>query len=130
MTQAEAVLLSLLGPRPVFWRNPEFLDVCAAWNGMCMTQNHALMLASELFWHQGPTPEMRFVADRRLLMIYHAGIFENSEGWHKIINEQAPYGGMHQWYRRRIKPFVDRGISATPPAEVFEWFDLAQFSPK
>lgn len=128
MTQAEAVLLSLLGPRPVFWRNPEFPDVCAAWNGMCMSQVHALMLAGELFWHQSPTPEMRFTADRRLLMIYNAGIFENSDSWRQVIEEQSHYGGMHQWYRRKLKPFVDRSLKSTKPAEVFGWFNLAEFA--
>lgn len=95
---------------------------------MCMTQVHALMLASELFWNQSPTPEMRFTADRRLLMIYHAGLFENSQSWNEVIKEQAPYGGMHQWYRRKLKPFVDRNLFNINPTEVFDWFDLAEFS--
>lgn len=128
MTQAESILLSLLGPRPVFWKNSQFPDICATWNGMCMTQNHAMMLAGELFWHQSPTPEMRFAADRRLITVYHSGIFENSESWAQVIREHAPYGGMHQWYRRKLKPFIDRNLAGSRPQEVFAWFNLAEWA--
>ena len=128
MTQAESILLSLLGPRPVTWRNSEFPDVLVSWNGMCMTQNHALMLAESFFWNQQPTPEMRFTADRRLLLIYCAGAFENSENWRKIIEEHAPHGTMHQWYERKLRSFIKNTLKDAEPMDVFSWFNLAEWA--
>jgi hypothetical protein len=129
MTQPEAVLLSLLGPRPVSYRNPKFPDVLCAWNGILMTQNHALMLAGEYFWSQGPTPEMRHTADRRFLLLYQAGAFENSDSWHNVVLQNTFSGSMHQWYRIKLKPHVERsGLLGTKPQEVFQWFNLAQWS--
>lgn len=127
MTQAEALLLSLLGPRPAFFQNPKFPDILCAWNGVVMTRSHALMLASELFWNQGPTPEMRYAADRKLLLLYQAGAFENSESWAPLISSNTYSGCMHQWYRLRLKPHIDRTLSGTRPYEVFQWFDFAQW---
>jgi hypothetical protein len=124
--QAEAVLLSLLGPRPVFWRNPKFPDVLAAWNGMCMTQGHALMLAEERFWGSNPTPEMKHVADRRLMILHSAGAFENSTTWVGVIEENQ--GSMHNWYRKKLKLFFDRDLKDAKPSEVFNWFNLKEWA--
>lgn len=120
--QSESVLLSLLGPRPVFWYDDKFDEVFCAWNGICMTQNHALMLASELFWNQGPTPEMRRVADQKLLTLYSAGAFENSRNWSGIINDNV--NTMHAWYRKKLKVFVEKNLKSTKPQDVYKWFNL------
>jgi hypothetical protein len=122
--QSNSVLLSLLGPRPVFWYDDKFDQVFCAWNGLCMTQNHALMLASELFWNQGPTPEMRRVADRDLRILYSSGAFENSDNWAVIIDSNV--NTMHNYYRKKLKPFAEKNLKSTKPHEVFEWFDLKQ----
>jgi len=125
-TQADAVLLSLLGPRPVFWRNPKFPDTLTAWNGICMTQRHALMLAGERFWGAFPTPEMKHAADSHLMFLHSAGAFENSDNWGRIINGNS--GSMHNWYRRRLTPFFDKELKDQKPHEIFKWFDLKEWA--
>ena len=120
--QSNSVLLSLLGPRPVFWYDNKFDEVFCAWNGLCMTQNHALMLASEFFWNQGPTPEMRRSADRDLRILYSSGAFENSDNWAVIIDNNV--NTMHGYYRKKLKSFIEKNLKSTKPHEVFEWFNL------
>ena len=128
MTQPEAVLLSLLGPRPVFFKHPDFPDILAAWNGMVMTQKHALMLAMEKFWGSGPTPEMKKAADHNLFWLYKAGAFENSESWNDIIIREVPTSNMYQWYRRKLTPFFNRELVNHKPDEIFRWFNLKEWS--
>jgi hypothetical protein len=122
--QSNSVLLSLLGPKPVFWYDDRFDEVFCAWNGICMTQNHALMLASEFFWNQGPTPEMRRVADQNLRILYSAGAFENSSNWSGIIDDNVNV--MHTWYRKKLKLFVEKNLKSTKPQDVYKWFNLKE----
>ena len=122
--QSNSVLLSLLGPKPVFWYDDRFDEVFCAWNGICMTQNHALMLASEFFLNQGPTPEMRRVADQNLRILYSAGAFENSSNWSGIIDDNVNV--MHTWYRKKLKLFVEKNLKSTKPQDVYKWFNLKE----
>ena len=126
--QSESVLLSLLGPRPVFWYDESFDEVFCAWNGIVMTQKHALMLVSEFFWNQNPTPEMKRIADRDLIILYNAGAFDNSNNWAHIIENYALQNIMHTWYKRKIKPVFDRYLKETKPAEVYSWFNFKEFA--
>lgn len=128
MTQAEATLLSLLGPRPVFYKNPDFPDILAVWNGMVMTQNHALMLAMEKCWGSGPTPEMKKAADHKFLWLYKAGAFENSHNWNDVITGSVASGSMHNWYKRKLAPFFQKDLEKYKPDEVFKWFNLKEWS--
>ena len=130
MTQSEAVLLSLLGPRPVFWYNDKHDVVLCAWNGIIMTQKHALMLASEMFWSQGPTPEMKRVADKDFYTLYHSGAFENSNNWNAVVENtisNIPGNSLHNYYRRKLEPFIQKNLSSEKPETVFKWFNLGEF---
>jgi hypothetical protein len=89
-----------------------------------MTQNHALMLASEFFLNQGPTPEMRRVADQNLRILYSAGAFENSSNWSGIIDDNVNV--MHTWYRKKLKLFVEKNLKSTKPQDVYKWFNLKE----
>jgi hypothetical protein len=122
--QSNSVLLSLLGHKPVFWYDDKFDEVFCAWNGICMTQNHALMLVSEFFWNQGPTPEMRRVADQNLRILYSAGAFENSSNWSGIIDDNVNV--MHAWYRKKLKSFVEKNLKSTKPQDVYKWLRLTE----
>lgn len=129
MTQSEAVLLSLLGPRPVFWYEKSVDSYFCSWNGVRMTQEHALMLISELFWGQYPSPEMKRVADRKFYIFYNSGIFENSQGWKGIVESHAPLGGMHSWYKKSLidhinKELYDYTTLDAKFSEVYNWLDF------
>lgn len=120
--QSEAVLLSLLGPRPVFWHDDKFDETFCAWNGVCMTQNHALMLASNLFWNQAPTPEMIRVADRHLFLLYNAGAFENSKTWRLTITTSS----MHGYYKNMLTSHINKELNNVKPIDVFKWFNFKE----
>ena len=126
--ESEALLLSLLGPRPVFWRDDQFDEIFCAWNGIIMTQKHALMVAGELFWNQSPTPEMKRQADRDLVVLYNAGAFSNTDKWHFIIKDKTVNGTMHSWYKRKINPVIQRYLKETQPQEVYSWFNFKDFA--
>ena len=127
--QSEAVLLSLLGPRPVFWHDEKFDEIFCAWNGICMTQNHALMLASESFWKQAPTPEMKRVADRHLFLLYNAGAFENSKNWRlTVLNYNTSHTSMHSYYKNALSKHIDKELVNTNPVEVFKWFNFHEWA--
>jgi len=127
--QSEAILLSLLGPRPVFWHDAKFNEIFCAWNGICMTQNHALMLASDMFWKQPPTPEMKRIADRHLFLLYNSGAFENSKDWKSTISNYSidTSSSMHGYYKRMLTPHIIKELSQSTPIDVFKWFNLKEW---
>lgn len=127
MTQSEAVLLSLLGPKPVFWYNKRHDTILCAWNGIVMTQSHALMLIGEFFWKQTPTPEMRRVADKDFYILYKSGAFENTEKWDNIINDNVFVSVMHSYYKKKLKVFIENNLGNTKPDEVYRWLNLEEF---
>ncbi len=122
--QSDHVLLSLLGPRPVFWYDEKFDEVFCAWNGIKMTQNHALMLFSSFFFGGGPTPEMRRAADSHLYFLWSMNAFDNSENWEFTLTQNIPGSSMHNWYKKKIQPVYDRHLTNIKPAEAYNWLNL------
>lgn len=122
--QSEYILLSLLGPRPVFWYDEKFDEVLCAWNGVRMTQAHALMLISSTFFENGPTPEMRRAADSHLHYLWSMGAFEDSESWGPIIMDNLPGSSMHNWYKNRLRPVIQKYLQNTKPEEAYSWLNL------
>lgn len=126
MMQSKHVLLSLLGPRPVFWYDEKFDEVFCAWNGLRMTQNHALMLISSFFFSSAPTPEMRRAADSHLYYLWTMGAFDDSESWDHTLKNHLPASSMFQWYRRKLQPVYEKHLKNTPPGEAYKWLNLKE----
>jgi hypothetical protein len=124
MMQSEHVLLSLLGPRPVFWYEEQIDEVFCAWNGIKMTQSHALMQISSFFWGANPTPEMRRAADSHFYFLWAMGAFENSESWKSIIERNMTDSTMHGWYKRKLKPVYEKHLQNVTPGEAYNWLSL------
>lgn len=127
MMQSDYVLLSLLGPKPVFWYDEKFDEVFCAWNGIKMTQNHAIMVISSYFFNNSPTPEMRRVADKHFHYLWSMGAFENSESWEYTVNRLAPQGQLYAWYRSKILPVIEKHLAGrVTPQEAFNWLNLKE----
>jgi hypothetical protein len=126
--QSEYVLLSLLGPRPVFWHDEKFDEVLCAWNGIKMTQAHALMLVSTFFFNSSPTPEMRRVADSHLYFLWSMNAFEDSKSWEFTLNQNIPTSCMHNWYKKKIQPLYQKQLLNTDPAMAYDWLNLKEYS--
>lgn len=124
--QSNYVLLSLLGPRPVFWHDEKFDEVLCAWNGIKMTQAHALMLMSGFFFGGGPTPEMRRAADSHLYFLWSMDAFEDSKNWEFVLNQNIPGSSMHNWYRKKLQPVYDQYLKDTKPGEAYNWLNLKE----
>lgn len=124
MTQSEAVLLSLLGPRPVFWYEESADCFLCSWNGVKMTQEHALMLIAEFFWGHHPSPEMKRIADRKFYLLYRSGVFEDSEKWGDLVESHAPFDGMYSWYKKYMLEHVKQKLHYVTPKEAYSWLDL------
>jgi hypothetical protein len=122
--QSEYILLSLLGPRPVFWYDEKFDEVLCAWNGLRMTQAHALMQISSFFMGSGPTPEMRRAADSHLYYLWSMGAFEDSENWEHTLKTNSTGSSMFQWYKRKLQPVYQKYLTNITPGEAYNWLGL------
>lgn len=128
-TQSEALLLSLLGPRPVFWYEERADSIFCAWNGIKMLQEHALMLVSEYFWKKYPSPEMKTVAGRKFHLLYRSGFFENCGDWKKIDrNRDSDPTSIYKWYKNSLHEHITKNFSDLDPATAYQWLSLDRYA--
>ncbi len=124
MTKTEAKAWSIMNPRPIPYYNPTAGEWLVEWNGLSMTSDHALILASMSFLKSYPSTEMKRVADIKFRALYSMGILE-FEKLDKQVKTQLTYAtpNLTNWYQNMLANHLADLGNNTKPEDVFDWFN-------
>ena len=124
ITQSKALAWSKLDTLPIVYQNNGFNLV--AWNGILMTMEHGLMVASALRLEIFPTPEMSRIATKQWAKLCHAGAFGHQDVdarlviWDVASFSSVP-GRLHRYYMSRMSKDADK-IKAIDPITIVSLF--------
>ena len=117
---------SLIDPKPIVYRHPEFDEILVAWNGIHMIFEHAFMIAAMHFWSINPTPEMKVVADEKFLKLYNMGAFGPKKvSWDTAIEERFNMHTLYSMYYYYLRNHFREKLKDHSKNDVFDWFQKA-----
>lgn len=113
---------SLLDPKPVCYYDFHTSTHLAVWNGIYMTRNQALMLASEKFMHIWPTPTMKERAWKEFTTAYYAGAFGHRD-WDGILSRIDTASGHYNFLQKCLAEHLKK-MPSHDGKTVLSWFNL------
>ena len=113
---------SLLDPRPVCYFDTKSNTHLAVWNGIYMTRNQALMIASEKFLGVWATPTMKIRSWKEFNKAYYSGAFGH-RNWDHLLERMSTASGHYSFLSRALSEHL-RSMKNYNGAEVLSWFNL------
>ena len=113
---------SLLDPRPVCYYDKNSNAYLAVWNGIYMTRNQAMMIASEKFLGVWATPTMKSRAWKEFKRAYYSGAFGHRE-WDGTL-ERLNTGSGHYTFLSKVMREHLMKMKDYKQVDVLTWFNL------
>lgn len=113
---------SLLDPKPICYYDTHTSTHLAVWNGIYMTRNQAMMIASEKFMRIWATPTMKERAWQEFKKCYYSGGFGHRD-WDNTL-ERLDHAGSHYNMLTRL---MSKHLQTLPQYDgrtVISWFNL------
>jgi hypothetical protein len=124
MAREDALAWSILDPRPGFYYHPRSDAHICIWQGVVMTQIHALLMIAGNWNLTYPNDRMRKSAYAEFIRAYRLGAFGDHPNWEYTMSED-PYGYITQlgrWITKRNPNLLTDLKSQYSIKEALEWF--------
>lgn len=121
MMRSDALFWSKMDTMPVLWHDDELDTDAVAWNGIMMTVEHGLMIASALLLNIHPTHEMKRVASQEWVRLVKGKVFGDVD-WN-IKQWSDHHAPLYSYYMNNISKVKDK-LEKMPPESIFSMFNL------